>query len=632
MRKLLEEIAEHPRVPTWDTLVWAGVGHGADLPAVRKLPASRRVYLEPHPALFARLQSKTHAGSGNETLLPLALWRDDHGHAFHRLSNPLKSSLLPPERLMERMPNLKLAGTDQVDTVGLDGLVDRLGLHDGGSSLLILDVAGAELPVLLEASRRALGAFEGIVVRAAEDGDYAGASPLSETASLLFRLGYRVEAESAAEHALLLLRDAAVWAERERIESERSSLQQQVAELSAHVQRLSREAIGLDSERERLSRDATERGQRVDALTAHIQAQDAQLQDQAARMLELSEHATGIGGERDRFAQLAGELEQRIEALDAHIQAQDAQLQDQAARMLELSELATEIGGARDRFAQLAGELEQRIEALTAHIEAQDAHLKQQAEQMLQLSEHASELGSARDRFAQEAAALTNEVAWLKQHGAELGSARLHHANLAHERQLQVEALTDNMQAQELRLAGLKERAAELAAESEGLARLAGEREQQIRELQGHAARAEQLHEEEREQQVRELQGHAARAEQLREEIFEANQAAALSLKLQAMREADLRELQERYQASLSVQERQHQMLVKLGERLSIASRYFHQMAEGQAELLVDATGENPAKAKAKAKPRPATRAAKTSKRAVPAAPAKRRGDKAGRR
>lgn len=52
-----------------------------------------------------------------------------------------------------------------------------------------------------------------------------------------------------------------------------------------------------------------------------------------------------------------------------------------------------------------------------------------------------------------------------------------------------------------------------------------------------------------------------------------------------SLRESDLKDLQERYHQAQQLQERQHQLLVKVHERLSIASRYFHQLEDNDATL-----------------------------------------------
>ncbi len=73
---------------------------------------------------------------------------------------------------------------------------------------------------------------------------------------------------------------------------------------------------------------------------------------------------------------------------------------------------------------------------------------------------------------------------------------------------------------------------------------------------------------------------------QLHGEIRETRQAASLSLKLQMLREADLQDLQTRYRSSIAQEEHQHQLLTKLGKRLSTASAYYHQIANNEPQML----------------------------------------------
>jgi len=65
-------------------------------------------------------------------------------------------------------------------------------------------------------------------------------------------------------------------------------------------------------------------------------------------------------------------------------------------------------------------------------------------------------------------------------------------------------------------------------------------------------------------------------------ELEEAKQTASLSVKLQILKEGDLKDLQKRYQAALITQENQHELLNKLSERLSLAAGYFHQISQEQ--------------------------------------------------
>jgi chromosome segregation ATPase len=79
-------------------------------------------------------------------------------------------------------------------------------------------------------------------------------------------------------------------------------------------------------------------------------------------------------------------------------------------------------------------------------------------------------------------------------------------------------------------------------------------------------------------QQVRAKQA-AEHEAKLQHELVEARQTASLSAKLQLLREADLRDLQARYQAVQQQQQQQHELLTKLAQRLSVATQYFEQLS-----------------------------------------------------
>ena len=109
----------------------------------------------------------------------------------------------------------------------------------------------------------------------------------------------------------------------------------------------------------------------------------------------------------------------------------------------------------------------------------------------------------------------------------------------------------------------------QFAQERDEQAQLAVELQQQIEQIS-------QLKDEEA-QQAAEMYKEI---ESLRHELREANQTASLSVKLQTMREMDLKELQDRYQESKVKQEEQYHLLNQLSERLRAVSSYFHQVAD----------------------------------------------------
>jgi hypothetical protein len=117
---------------------------------------------------------------------------------------------------------------------------------------------------------------------------------------------------------------------------------------------------------------------------------------------------------------------------------------------------------------------------------------------------------------------------------------------------------------------------------------LAAERQEAIEQLAYTKAAAEQLAEH---QQAEIEQLHLARAAaeqlaaerqaQLSSELKEARQTQALALKLQYLRETDLKALQSRYREISTEHSQQRELLGKLADRLVVANQYFQQLTSG---------------------------------------------------
>ncbi len=136
----------------------------------------------------------------------------------------------------------------------------------------------------------------------------------------------------------------------------------------------------------------------------------------------------------------------------------------------------------------------------------------------------------------------------------------LEHANSAAvQRQLDIDALG---QANAALTQGLQSRTAESAQLTEQLHSLA------LTHEQAQADMAQQL------------QG-------LQRDLADARQTASLSVKLQTLREADLRDLQGRYETVTVQQQGQHALLTQLAQRLTVANQYFHQLVQTNPSITV---------------------------------------------
>lgn len=371
----LVALLSHCKGRRWGTVIWAGLGYGAGIAEARALDAARYVYLEPNVALRSRLSQK-HAFSERETLIGKALWSSRESRLFHVLSDPLRSSLIPPVEVLKAWPNLRQVEQYEVETESVDALVAEHGVPPDVANLLLLDVRGAELEVLAAADDALLARFTHIIVHR---GVY-GAAEDAGWLQLLRRQGYQSQdpADSQAGGWLLLQRPQA-------------------------------EAVPASP---------------VEAA-------------QSARIQELATELEGVRAENATYVELMANRQHIEESLSASDDATSLQ-----------SQLQAENARLQEALSNLEGEAQELVAALDAEKSA--------------------------------------------------------------------------------------------AAESQ-------------------------------------------------QALADARQAARLSLKLQVLRENDLRELQERYQASLQLQERQHQMLVRLGERLGDASRYFHQLSEAPTSHPEDA-------------------------------------------
>jgi FkbM family methyltransferase len=169
--------------------------------------------------------------------------------------------------------------------------------------------------------------------------------------------------------------------------------------------------------------------------------------------------------------------------------------------------------------------------------------------------------------------------------------------------ELQTTRLAEEVQlarAQAARLAALEQALAEASVERERLVeegsaereRLAKAEAQERRGLDEASAEGDRLAKAEAHARQELAEANAerdrlAKAEaHARRELAEARRSVALGVKLQALREADLRELQERYGRSLEIQEKQRELLLKLGARLSAAAGYFRELTSAETVLI----------------------------------------------
>lgn len=463
MKPVLGALAS--KAGSWDAVVWAGIGHGADLEAVRSL-GGRQCYIEPHPALRRRIEARLGTDPG-ASVDARPLWSTQGKHVFHLANDAVSSTLLPPAKAWVGRPNLRAIGNVEVETRSLAALLDDMSLQQDASALLILDIGGGEEELLAASGERVLRRISHILIPAR----------CEPAVAHLQAHGYDNEANEAGWY--LLARPAPVprdfAKEVEQLMAEQAARSEELGALTEGLERANREIEALGKSHAELAAD---RDKALESLSAAL---------------------------RERDDALAGRSEALREREDA--------LAERSAALLERD----------DALGQRSAALSERDDAL-----------------------------SQRSAALSEREELAASIASLQERATGLEGAR---------------AAADS------RTTALQQKLTDFSQEAAGtIAALTKERDTAIGSLVEKTALAERL-----QAAHGELQ---ARAERLETELLEARKSLALSIKLQAQRDADLADLQERYRESQEVQENQRNLLERLGERLGEASRYFHQLAD----------------------------------------------------
>jgi len=291
---------------------------------------------------------------------------------------------------------------------------------------------------------------------------------------------------------------------------------------------------------------------------------------------------------QDAQTRLVNEREQQIAQLAAQVDELQRQLERDTQESAErknceklLENQLREITRARDALILVA---EERLAELGRQTKAHE-------EQALAFETIREQLTAQIDDMQRRIENLTRE-----------GDERLHEMAEAHDAILRVSEERRAQLGQQTR--ALEEQALAFEAIKERLTSHATEQQRQIdavtRERDEQASLAKT--------QLAQIEKWNASETLLRDELREAKQSASLAIRLQTMREADLEDLQIRYQASMSIQDRQHNMLVKLGEQLSAASSYFQQFMVKRDALLPDLVDSADIQSKRHAKSLPMTK------------------------
>jgi len=516
---------------------------------------------------------------------------------FFTASNPNEDGLISPEQLVALWPNLRSTETLPVQTQTLDHLVTTVDFFTSVEKVnlwLMIDCLSS-LAILKGATHTIEKASVLWLRVLLEPLNSVDAGSLQEIDAYLNDFGYRcvsvVESNHPRVGEAIFVRDWQDYVanginEKERLDSENAALRQARDEQHAMIVDQQQRLDAITQEREQVQAQLNEKQFHIDVLASE------QLQLQALQSVFEAEK-DAFRQERDHAQAQINELNHANSIAMADKSALENLIEQQSEQRRVLQHELLALAQSRDEQTHFANERQHQLESLTAERDFHAAQHNEKQAQLDALTHERAELFANQQLSAETLANVTQSrdeqthLANERQAQIEqISNERDQQAQLAVERMQQIEVLTNERDAN-VNLANERQAQIEqVSNESNQLAQFAAERMQQI-EVLTHERDEFNVQRNTLENKCRSIEQSveklATQEMQLTSELAQAKQTIALSIKLQTLKETDLRDLQQRYQAALSVQENQHKLLVQLSERLTLAADYFHKMSEQDA-------------------------------------------------
>lgn len=527
-------------MPSPGAILHVGAGLCSELPDYQQIEPDRIILLEPNPKTINALRQKA-ADYDNVTILQAAV-AAEAGRARLRMFNfPELDSLREPTGLYQLLPGLQQTGQTEVSTISPAQLTRRLSLEDSSNNWLVLEAPGEEAIILEELNRTGtLQNFSRLIVRTGAEPFYQGddwSTPLLER---LESFGYFVEATPDENDP--------DWP---RFHLKFQPLALKCRDLEARVEDEGARNEQLESERSALAAELEEHRQKLDHLRAENTAKAEEIDKLNAQLTDLTKEHEQLESARQKLSEQAEASDHALEQAKAEWEKERQALEEKKSEEVDaLNSRIEELEKQREELESARHELSVQAEA--------NAHALEKAQ-----SEWEKERQALQTQKSEETDALNSRIAKLEKERDELQSARQKLSK-------QVEASTHALE--KAKAEWDKERQA-LNTEVASLTEKLEVESKQTQHLQ---------------QQLTEKNS----------EINSARSDLALAIRLQTLRENDLKELQTRYGEVLTIKDEQQDLLTQLHHRLSRAAEYLqlvHTQSENQRlpdELLEALTGK----------------------------------------
>ena len=555
MRSLIQRLA-HGSHQVSGTVLAVGAGSGTELSDLRKLGSQRLVLIEAHPQQSEELARRVASSQGEEVWQLAITATPTKRAALLVLNNPRDSSLKAPDRLCRHYPNLRVSKQIEVPAQSLGEAIESLHLDAGHAHLLVLDAPGQAFDLLAATASEALQAFTWVVLRCGVDALYHDDKSLDEILARLQELGFDVDSrdpEAIHPHASILLkrndsrvRIGCLEAQLQQLDERHAALVGLAQQRQDRIEALTRESADRGAQIARLTQARDEQSRLVSQIQSELQQAALALAEQQKHRTERDEQVRLLTHQRDEQLGATAAMKVELDNASQHAAKQLALIADRDGEIQRLLHERDEQGRiAAQRKVELDNLMEVRA-TLDKHIADHDAVVRKLTQERDEQTRLASERKLELDQSLLACAELQKHIA---QHDVQL--------------QKLLEQGDSDLKRVSLERDEFRNHANTLKA--------AAERNEQER-LQ-LAARITELESR--------VGAGTAQSEGLRKELASEKQTASLAVRMQVLREADLKDLRERFQVLSERYESQHQLLTRLGERLNVASNYFHLLASG---------------------------------------------------
>ncbi|WP_394692840.1 hypothetical protein [Hyphobacterium sp.] len=598
---------------TPEIIIHLGAGEGGDIERY-KLMGARLVLIEARSEAISAL-SESVDGMDDAEVVEAVVTGGGGSRSFLRYNLPNASSLHLAKGMRSVYSGLEEVAREEVETISISSLLERYASAILGSVRLVLDVNGEEAALLdtLEADG-SLASLAEVEVRCGVDALFDGGLTMAATRERLEQAGFNVEVAGAGMNRIVKARRAE--GPFSMVEKLHPSAVEELQQLTARAELAERRAVEYESEVELLrenfnavQEEALSFKTRCDAAERIAESATGKVAKLQEDFRALEEDALDLKSRSEIAERLAAGRANELKNLRKNAQDAEAEAAEQSSRLEEIGALRVDLEAALDGRAMaeaacvdlkkglrsergrtsaakrkannLASKLQKAVDALEIEqieLQQRDQQLEATRQEVVSLTAQIDTLQSAlndaqskAEQAAEQKMRLDAMQASLQQRDQQLEAARQEAASLTAQIDTLQSALND-AQSRAEQAAEQKMRLEVVLEESaQQVAQLENEKHNLAQQLQAKNAEIDTLADGEHssaEAQAEVIQKLEAERDEARNVIQGSKDDLSLSMRSQAMAQADLRSLQERYNELLQLKERQDEFLASLLDRI----------------------------------------------------------------